>query len=185
MKFLIFIVLVLASGCTSTVPALKQYLLRSEAPSQFSVDQQSAVVGLGTVVVAPYIDNLGLVQETSSGEVRTARDHQWAEPLRASLRVFMAREISAHKGQIIRVHDSGENDWQRRIDLRIDQLHGTTSGEATLVAYWQVFALDRHSVVSEHGFAESQALSVDGYEALVTAEKSLLRKLAVAIAASL
>ncbi|MBL4782350.1 MAG: membrane integrity-associated transporter subunit PqiC [Porticoccaceae bacterium] len=185
MKFLVLFALVLVSGCTSTVPRLNQYLLRSDASSQFSVEQQSAVVGLGAVVVAPYIDSLGLVQEKSSGEVRAARDHQWAEPLRASLRVFMAREISAHTGQTIRAHDSGESDWQRRIDLRIDQLHGTASGEATLVAYWQVFDMAQRSVVSENGFAESQALGADGYEALVAVEKALLGKLAAAMAASL
>ncbi len=185
MKFLVLLAIAFVTGCASSVPTLNQYLLRSEAPSQFALKQQSAVVGLGAVVVAPYIDGLGLVLETRGGEVRAARDHQWAEPLRDSLRVFIAQEISAQAGQVIRAHHSGENDWQRRIDLHIDQLHGTASGEARLVAYWQVFDTDERTVVSENGFAQTQALSADGYEALVAAEKALLSKLAVAMAASL
>lgn len=185
MKFLVLLAIVLVAGCSSSVPSLNQYLLRSDAPSQFTVEEQTAVVGLGAVVVAPYIDGLGLVLKTKGGEVHAARDNQWAEPLRDSLRTFMAREISAQAGQVIRANNSGENDWQRRIDLHIDQLHGTTSGEATLVAYWQVFDTDARTVISESGFSETQALTSDGYEALVVAEKTLLRKLAVAMAASL
>ena len=185
MKFLVLLAIALVTGCASSVPTLNQYLLRSEAPSQFGLKKQGAVVGLGAVVVAPYIDGLGLVLETRDGEVRAARDHQWAEPLRDSLRVFIAQEMSAQAGQVIRAYNTGENDWQRRIDLRIDQLHGTASGKARLVAYWQVFDTDERTVVSENGFAETQALSADGYEALVAAEKTLLGKLALAMAASL
>ena len=185
MKFLVLLAIVVVAGCTSSVPTLNQYLLRSEASSQFAVEKQSAVVGFGSVVVASYIDGLGLVQESRSGEVRAARDHQWAEPLRDSLRVFMAQEVSADAGQVIRAYNIGENDWQRRIDLRIDQLHGTASGEAKLVAYWQVFDTDERTVISENGFSETQPLSADGYDALVAAEKALLIRLAAKMAASL
>ena len=185
MKFLVLLAIVLVTGCTSSVPALNQYLLRSDVPSQFSVEKQVAMVGLGAVVVAPYIDGLGLVLENRDGEVRAARDHQWAEPLRDSLRVFIARETSVVAGQLIRAYSTGENDWQRRIDLRIDQLHGTPTGEAKLVAYWQVFDTEKRTVVSENGFSETQALRADGYEALVAAEKALLIRLAAKVAASL
>lgn len=185
MKFPVLLAIVLVTGCVSTVPTLNQYLLRSDVPSEFSVEKQVVIVGLGGVVVAPYIDGLGLVMENINGEVRAARDHQWAEPLRDSLRVFMAREISVGAGQLISAYHGGENNWQRRVDLQIDQLHGTTSGEAKLIAYWQVFDVKQRKVVSENGFSGTQALSVDGYQALVAAEKALLIKLAAKVAASL
>lgn len=185
MKYLAFLAIVFVTGCTSSVPTLNQYLLRSDASGEFAVEEQADVIGLGAVVVASYIDGLGMVMEASGGEVRAARDHQWAEPLRDSLRVFMAQEISAQAGQVIRANHSGENDWQRRIDLRIDQLHGTANGDAKLVAYWQVFDMEERSVISENGFSQTQALSADGYDALVAAEKELLSKLASAIAGTL
>jgi uncharacterized lipoprotein YmbA len=185
MKFPMLLAIVLVTGCTSSVPTLNQYLLRSDVPSQFSVTKHLATVGLGAVIVAPYIDGLGLVLESRDGEVRAARDHQWAEPLRDSLRVFMARETSVSAGQVIRAYDTGDNDWQRRIDLRIDQLHGTPSGEAKLVAYWQVFDTEKRTVISENGFSDTQALGADGYAALVVAEKALLITLAAKMAASL
>ena len=185
MKSLVLIALLIVAGCASSVPALKQYLLRTDVPAQFTVEPSTRVVGLGGLVVAPYIDGPGIVLETSDGEIRAARDHQWAEPLRESIRRFLAREISHQAGQFIRAQSSGENDWQRRIDIRIDELHGTASGDAHLVAYWTIFDIAERKVISEHGFEATQALSVDGYKALVRAEKVLLDKLASAIAASL
>ncbi len=184
MKYLALITLLFVTGCASSVPTLKQYLLRTDTPSQFTVEQPNTGVGLGAVTVAPYIDGLGIVLETSDGKVRAARDHQWAEPLRESLRMFLAREISDNTGQIIHSQRSGESNWQRRIDIRIDELHGTASGEARLVAYWTIVDAER-TIVSENGFTDTEALSINGYEALVQAEKNLLRRLSAAIAATL
>jgi uncharacterized lipoprotein YmbA len=185
MKFALFIVLLFTSGCSSSVPILQQYLLRTDAPVQYAAEQSGDVIGLGALVVAPYIDGLGLVLETRAGEVRAARDHRWAEPLRESLRTYMAREISQGAGQLVRANNSGEIDWQRRIDLHIDELHGTAAGEARLVAYWTIFDTDQRRVISGNGFIETKALATDGYAALVQAEKNLLSQLAVAIAATL
>ncbi|RLA07699.1 MAG: hypothetical protein DRQ54_05080 [Gammaproteobacteria bacterium] len=185
MKYFVLITLLFVAGCSSSVPTLQQYLLRADAPGQYAVQDQSNVVGIGVVSVAPYIDGLGLVLETSAGEVRAARDHQWAEPLRESLRIFFAREISSDTGRVIRAQRSGEADWQRRVDIRVDQLHGTAAGEATLVAYWSVFDVTQRTVISENGFTDSEPLGEDGYHSLVQAQKKLLSRLASAIAATL
>lgn len=186
MKYLAFTAILLATACTSTIPVRQQYLLRSNTSSQYAVvERAGAVVGIGGVTVAPYIDGLGLVLETSSGEVRAARDHQWAEPLRESLRTFLAREISVEAGQIIRAQRGGETDWKRRIDIRIDELHGTVNGDARLVAYWTVFDMEKRTVISENGFVDTEALADNGYRALVQSHKILLGRLAAAIFASL
>ncbi len=185
MKYLVFITLLFSVACTSSAPTLQQYLLRTDASAQYSLQKQTDVVGIGAVTVASYIDDLGLVLETSDGEVRAARDHQWAEPLRESVRTFLAREISAGAHQIIRSQRSGETDWQRRIDIRIDELHGTATGDARLVAYWTVFDVTERTVLAENGFVDTEALTGDGYEALVRAHKKLLSRLALAITKSL
>ena len=85
----------------------------------------------------------------------------------------------------MRSQNNGEGDWQRRIDLRIDELHGTVANGAKLVAYWHILDTKERKVISEHGFVQTQALKADGYAALVVAEKQLLRQLAKAVAASL
>lgn len=191
MKYTAILVILLVAGCAGTStstrenPALKQYLLRSAEPAQFSVMNPVAVTGIGAVTVASYIDGLGLVLETAEGEVREARDNQWAEPLRESLRTFLALEISTQAEQIIFSQRYGEVNWQRRIDVRVDELHGTAEGEARLVAYWRILDVERRTVVSHNGFEETMALGRDGYGALVKAETVLLKRLGVAIAASL
>ena len=185
MKYLACMAILLATACASTVPGLQQYLLRTNTLNEYEVKNAEAVMGIGAVTVAPYIDGLGLVLETSNGEVRAARDHQWAEPLRESLRNFLAREISAAAGQFIRAHRGGETDWQKRIDIRVDELHGTVTGDARLVAYWTVFDLEKRTVIAESGFVEIEGLKNNGYSALVDSHKALLRKLASAIAETL
>ena len=185
MKYLALIATLLIAGCSSSAPTLKQYLLRTDTPSQFTLQGSTGVVGIGSVTVASYINGLGLVLETNSGEVRAARDHQWAEPLRESLRSYLSSKVSEQSGQVIRTYNYTKIDWAQRIDIRIDELHGTANGDAKLVAYWNIVDPAEYKVLSENGFYETEALGRDGYGALVQAQKKLLDRLASAIAASL
>ena len=190
MKYLTLIAILLVTGCSfSPTPSLEQYLLRAEPPVQFTSksSRQGLVttISLGKVIVAPYIDGLGLVLEKGDGQVHTARDHQWAEPLRLSLRSFFSNKISENFGQPIRAYSYGSKDLSRRIDIRIDELHGTKNGEAKLVAFWVVIDLGKQAVLSENSFYDTEALAHDGYDALVFAEKTLLSRLASSIAKTL
>ncbi|MBL4567771.1 MAG: membrane integrity-associated transporter subunit PqiC [Porticoccus sp.] len=184
MKYLALVALFLVGCSSSPVPSLNQYLLRTDTPVQFS-QQDSVVVGIGTVTVAPYIDGLGLVLETGNGEVHIARDHQWVEPLRVSLRSFLSGKISKELGQPIRAYSYGKIEVSRRIDIRIDELHGTINGDAKLVAYWVIIDSDKQVVLSENSFIDTEALTRGGYDALVEAQKKLLDRLASGIAATL
>jgi uncharacterized protein len=186
MKYLALIVALFLVGCSSSpVPSLKQYLLRTDTPVQFSRQGSVVAVGIGTVTVAPYIDGLGLVLETGNGEVHIARDHQWVEPLRVSLRSFLSGKISKELGEPIRAYNYGEIDLSRRIDIRIDELHGTKNGDAKLVAYWVIIDPGKQVVLSENSFFDTEVLPRDGYDALVEAQKKLLDRLASSIAGTL
>jgi uncharacterized lipoprotein YmbA len=189
MKYLALIAILLAVGCSSTpAPSLKQYLLRADSPVKHTSEGSQQVVttiSLGKVAVASYIDGLGLVLEKGDGQVHIARDHQWAEPLRLSLRSFLSNRISAELGQPVRAYGYGNKSLSKRIDIRIDELHGTKNGEAKLVAFWAVIDPDKQTVLSENSFYDTEALSHDGYRALVAAEKALLARLASSISATL
>ena len=147
------------------------------------------------MAVASDIDGLGLVLERSDGQVHIARDYQWAEPLRLSLRSFLSNRISTELGQPVRAYgygsisisssSSNNKGLSKRIDVRIDELHGTKNGEAKLVAFWAVIDSDKQTVLSENSFYDTEALSHDGYGALVAAEKVLLTRLASSISATL
>jgi len=195
MKYLALIAILLIVGCSSTpAPSLKQYLLRADSPAKHTSQGSQQVVttiSLGKVAVASYIDGLGLVLEKGDGQVHIARDHQWAEPLRLSLRSFLSNRISSELGQPIRAYSpsygssSDNKGLSKRVDIRIDELHGTKNGEAKLVAFWAVIDPDKQTVLSENSFYDTEALSHDGYGALVAAEKALLARLASSISATL
>jgi uncharacterized lipoprotein YmbA len=121
------------------------------------------------------------VLETENGTLHRARQHLWAEPLRTSLLRFMANEVGAALQAPVAVGTMPQPLPQ--ISIRIDQLHGSKDGTAVLVAYWEYTPLE--GAARSYRFARQQALSGDGYAALVAAEKSLLTQLAVTIAAVL
>ena len=161
MKTIALTLLLVLTGCSGSVPELQKYLLRADTAAALAIDKQSDVIGIGSLTVASYIDGLGLVLETRPGEVHTARDHQWAEPLRESLRIFLARQISVNADRTILAQHHNDSHWQQRIDIRIDELHGTVDGSARLVAYW-LLVNNRREVVAEHRFVDNQPLTDDG-----------------------
>ena len=176
----------LIAGCASQPPQeLTKYLLRTNGLTHSRQLTQQTKIGLASVNVANYIDQPGLVLETESGQIRVARYHQWAEPLRVSLRRFLGAEISSAIGQYIQTDMLADTDWAYRLDIDIDQLHGTADGGAVLVAYWVVTNLGENGTRSRYQFADTRALEDDGYDALASVEKTLLTRLARAIADSL
>ena len=183
------VVLFLTASCASQLPETRQYLLRTSGPAFAGDPAAKPVAVLGNVTVASYVDRRGLVLETEDGVFQAARHHMWAEPLRESLRSFLADEIGRQAGAPIRARNYGgtsdEGGVDRRIDIRIDQLHGERNGEALLVAHWALIDTTERSVVSEHSFSERESLGYDGYAALVEAESRLLHQLAESIAATL
>jgi uncharacterized lipoprotein YmbA len=187
---LTLITALLLVGCAGKAPPDQNlYLLRSDSPNQFDANNTTATIAVGALRVASYIDQPGLVLETAEGLMNPARYNQWAEPLRESLRVVLANDIATAIGKPVRARSSGETDWKQHtdqtIDVSIEQLHGTDQGDAILVAYWAVINPATRSVVSEHQFSKTLALSNSGYPALIDAEKQLLKSLANDIAGSL
>lgn len=181
MKLLVFPLLLVLAACSSQPAVTTSFLLRSDVEKQSRQLMPSSTYSFGSLTVADYINNPGLVVETAEGEVREARNHQWAEPLSTSIKAFLAQEVSSHAGEDILVQ--GQVKAATRIDVVIDQLHGNADGGAVLVAYWQL--VPGKGDVRAYQFSETEALLADGYPALAAAEKRLLQRLALAIANSL
>lgn len=177
---LIAVSLMLFSACSSQAPIPSYYLLRNTQDEGSRTLQTKAPFALGEVVIAPYIDQPGLLLETNEGDLRPARFHLWAEPLREGIRAFLLNSLSQDSGYEVIAWET--NRGAKRIRVRIDQFHGTQNGDALLVAHWWQDNADANGPV--HEFVGKQALDTDGYGALASAQKTLLRQLAAAIVRS-
>ncbi len=180
MRIMCVIAAVLLTACSSQPPQTTTYLLRSEVGATSGTQLADSGIALGNVRVASYIDQPGLVLATGDGTIHSARNHVWAEPLQVSLRRHLATEISAASGRDIAA--SVTPGTKSRIDVTVDQMHGNGSGAAVLVAYWDIGS---GTQTRSYRFSEQQSLADSGYDALVRAEETLLKRLAQAIAASL
>lgn len=180
-KLTSLLLVVALSACATQAIDPSYYLLRSDHELESRKLDPSSEFSMGSVVIAPYIDQPGLIMETVQGEVRPARHHTWAEPIYEGVRQFLSVEVSLAKGQDILSSTLGGRGVV--VDVRIDQLHGTYDGQAKLVAYWWLRQNDE--TIGSYQFSESRPLEKDGYSALVAAEKGLIKELANSIAATL
>ena len=181
MRAIILVGAALLAACSGTPVQNQYYLLRSDAEQQSRDLSPSKQYAMGRIIVAPYIEQPGLVLETSAGEVRPAMHNQWAEPLKMGLTQFLRVEVSAAVGEDIFPRAFSDGDIY--FDLRIDQMHGTVEGDALLVAYWWIQR--DGEVLASYQFAETEALNADGYGALANAEKRLLSRLSRKLGESL
>jgi uncharacterized lipoprotein YmbA len=172
-------------SCAGSPAPRTQYLLRAELAEQSGRVEAPVRVGLGRVTVAPYLDQSGVVVETESGQVRAAREHQWAEPLGAGLRSYLGAEISASLGYDVSARPTDLDDWDYTVDVYVDRLHGTMAGTAVLDASYRITPRPGAGGVTAYRFSRAAPLPREGYPGLVDAEADLVRQLARAIAASL
>jgi uncharacterized lipoprotein YmbA len=159
------------------------YLLRAETPERTTRVEGVARVGLSRVIVAPYLDQSGIVVESAAREITPARNHQWAEPLEDGLRLLLRSELSTALGEEVGLDPADRSRWQHDVQVFVEQLHGTMSGRAVLVADFRIAS--RGGETTEYRFARTQPLASEGYGGLVDAEAALVRELAQAIATAI
>lgn len=184
MRIFLIIGLLLLVGCSTTEPERSHYLLRQAEMTTLD-DSGPARIGIGQLTVASYIDGSGLVLEVAPGEIHRARYHLWAEPLRESLRGYLAEGLVAASGKKVSSEVSPGAELLQRIDIRIAELHGDHLGHAKLVAHWRITDMENNQITVENQFNARLALTDDGYGALVIAQKQLLDQLVDHIARSL
>jgi uncharacterized lipoprotein YmbA len=178
--------LLLLVGCTTATPTPHtHYLMRSDAPDRSERVSATSRVGIRKVTVATYLDRPGLVLETAPSQVRSARYHEWAEPLDEGLRSLLRAELSRALGSDVDDNEAQVSHWTYAIDVTIDQFHGTEAGDALLVASWRIDHIAKDEAGALYRFAQRIPLARPGYAALAEAQVELARQLASAIAASL
>ena len=102
-----------------------------------------------------------------------------------SLLLFLRAEISKGLGYEVSASRAPGKVLDHRVDISVEELHGTLSGAARLVASWRIMGGDGAEELAAFRFARTRPLAQDGYPALADAEIALIGELAVAIANSL
>lgn len=181
MKVAHLLLVLLLSGCASQIVEPSYYLLRSNQNLPSAQLNPSVDFALGTIEIAPYLNQVGLVIDIADGQIRPAVNHLWAEPIYDGVRNLLTTVIASAGGEELMPAKLSTDSTV--VNIRIDKLDGTLDGTAKIVAYW--WLVHNGEVIALNRFSESRALTADGYGAMVGAERALLEELAKKIAASL
>ena len=184
-QFIILGVLFLV-GCagSSSMPQTHTYLLRADVSAGSGELVAPVNVGIGRVALANYLDQSGIVLQTGPDEIRAARQHLWAEPLDSALRIYLRDAVSADLAYPVSGDSARRQTWDYRIDVGVDQFHGSLAGDVMIDASWIIMDTSTQKELTRHRFQQQSAQADDGYESLVASQKELLNSFAAAIAAS-
>lgn len=174
------------AGCASTAaPEPAYYLLRADMHGELAPADPDAQSGIGRVSIAPYLDRAGIVVQVEAHQVREARYHLWAEPLDRGIRRCLAGGVSRRLGRATNAGPRSEDAWRHRVDVAVEEFHGTLDGRARMLARWSIRDLSTDTVVASGRFSQTLPQAGDGYAALVDAQLALLDGLAERIAQAL
>ena len=173
------------AACASAPPERSYYLLRAEVPGTLASAENGVLLGVGTVSIAPYLDRSGIVVQVDDHRVREARYHLWAEPLDQGIRGYLSDRIAALLGRALNNGSNLVDQWDYRIDVAIEDFHGTLNGEARLVARWSLIDTARDKLIASQRLVRTKPQTVDGYPGLVDVLTGLLDELAAEIATAI
>ncbi|MDX1458565.1 MAG: ABC-type transport auxiliary lipoprotein family protein [Marinobacter sp.] len=159
----------LLSACgSSPVAPPPGYLLPSSATvGNATVDVQVRVAG--------YLEQGGIVLQLSDTELRSARQHRWAEPLAKQLQ----RALHAGLGGV----DGGDD---ARLVVQLSRFHGVQNPVGDRAVIYGVWQYSTAEGVVKQGNMDGQApIATDGYAALVEALDLGVQDIGSRIASSL
>ena len=172
------------AACASTPPERAYYLLRAEVPEELAVAAPDASIGMGHVLLAPYLDRTGIMVQVDEHRVREARYHLWAEPLDEGIWYYLHDQVSSRLNSALASGPRADS-WRYRVDVSVEEFHGTLNGAARLAARWSLYDLSSGAVIETRTFTRERRQTGDGYAALVETQTALLDELAETIARSL
>ncbi len=173
------------AACATAPPERSYYLLRAEVPGALAAAENGVLLGVGTVSIAPYLDRSGIVVQVDDHRVREARYHLCAEPLDRGIRTYLSDRIAASLGRALNNGSNLVDQWDYRLDVAIEDFHGTLNGEARLVARWSLIDTARDKLIVSQRLVRTKRQTVDGYPGLVEVQAALLDELATEIATAL
>ena len=160
------------------------YALKAGGPTPST---QGIGIGVGPVDLAEYINRPNLIVEESPQDYQAASHHRWAGDLGSQIADITASNLGRrlHTGNVHSYPWQGNQQIRYQITLDIRQFHSSANGYAVIEAGWKVYSMPDHELIKSQTFTDRQALTEDGYPALIEAQSTLLTRLADEIAKTL
>ncbi|MEJ6003461.1 PqiC family protein [Paucibacter soli] len=179
--------LLLLLGACSSSPPIQLYQLRAEPPSEAPAATTQAVWALGPVLLPEYLDRDAIVRPTGQASLQHSPNQRWAEPLRDAVPRLLAQDLASLRGsaQVWRMPLPPGVQVERQLRVEVQRLDASTDGRSVVLqARW--------TLVDPSGKSRPQVserrIEVDAgdgsMDALVSAHRSALWQLALAIAAA-
>ncbi len=177
-------------GC-GTSPPTKFYLLSPvPVPNPETGDtqgQQLAIIRVDAVVIPSYLDRGEIVTRVSENEIHLADFHQWGEPLRDSLTIILALNLSrllpADRFAVFPFKCPSPVDYQ--VNVEIVRMDGSLDRDVHLTAQWTILQGKENDIVTTRKSRFKASKAPMNYGELVTAQSRLLEALSREIAESI
>lgn len=170
------------AGCAAqSTPANRFTLPEVESPPSSAVSVSSRQLAVSPVEVASYLDQEGIVMQTSDIELNAANQNLWAEELGHQLTRQLRQSLSAELPGTTVVSAAQGGAGAQRLSLSVDQFQGRYDGRALASGEWQLH--DGNRLVMQRHFEVTRPLDDDGYPALVRALGAVWKDVARQVAA--
>jgi len=177
-------------ACGTSQPT-KYYLLSASAPDRAAVSAaRELTVGVGPIILPPYLDRREMVSRTSNNELGVAIYDQWAEPLSENFSRVLSEDLGRRLAtdRIIRLpvkrslRNVLEMDYQVAIAVR--SFEKMPDGNVVLTARWVIMDDDKNELVLRRS-EYRQAPAGDDYAAQAAAQSQALGRLGEEVAAAI
>jgi len=184
------IVAIFSAGCArSQTPRF--YTLTSIQPDEVTSKRgspaQNAVIGIGPVTMADYLDQSDLVTRTSDNQLRKAEYDRWAGSFKDDFINILAEDIGflVPSERIYLYPWRGSVSIGYQVALEIIRCDGRLGEAAHLVARWRVFEGPEKKLLKMSRSSIREPVTGPDYAALVAAQSRAIAKLSQEIAAAI
>jgi uncharacterized lipoprotein YmbA len=181
------LVAIFSVGCTrSQTPRF--YTLTSMQPDQVTSKRenpaQNAVIGIGPVTIADYLDQSDLVTRTGDNQLLKAEYDRWAGSFKDDFVNVLAENIGfmVPTERIYLYPWRGSVPIGYQVALEVIRCDGRLGEAAHLVARWRVFEGPEKKLIKMNRSSIREPVSGADYGALVAAQSRALAKLSQEIA---
>lgn len=178
------------AACGTSQPT-KYYLLSAGAADTPALSpRQELTIGVGPIILPPYLERREMVSRTSSNELNVAVYHQWGESLGDNVSRVIANELARILAteRIISLplkrslRKALQIDYQ--VTVAINQFERNAQGVVVLDARWAILDNDRKELMLQRAVYTQAPLGSD-YASQAAAQSRLLGRLNGTIASEI